>query len=397
MNLQRLTRRVSVAALTLVCAGMSLVSAADAGKAGVAYDLATAQKARNQVQANLSAGRTALAKQLGSANAASGGAQAAEAYANVNRAYPPSCLGSPIPFGLYANHLNNAAQAQIRLYGDPLGDAAEQAFSEIDTVTLFHVVCSSGTSASLLEIDRPCGTQCGTLYPVFPGISVVQGNNNLYIRLADDPNTFYATNFAFSPLVGSNVYVLENFYLGATQFDYNQAFVLTVDNLNANDPARMTSFYLPTYNPTQYSESALPLPISGYMTGNWYDPNHSGEGIQTEIGELGNGSSRFISVAWYTFDPSGVPYWLFGSGVFTPGDRSATATLGWSSGGGFAGNFGSSATQSLWGTFVVSFRDCNTMDFTYTTTGTSLPNYVPTGFGSKTWTRLTQMNGLTCE
>jgi hypothetical protein len=70
--------------------------------------------------------------------------------------------------------------------------------------------------------------------------------------------------------------------------------------------------------------------------------------------------------------------------------------LGYSYGGGFAGNFGASSTQKLWGTFNVQFPDCNTMKFSYQSTA-GLPNGVPVGAGSKTWTRLTQMNGLTCE
>jgi len=240
MNPQRLTWRASVAAFILVCATFSLSSVAGTATA-ITYDFATAQKARSQVQAHLIAGRATLTKQRSSVNAAtSGDAQPAEAFVNVDRAYPPSCLESPIALGLYTTNPNNALQAQITLYGDPLGDVAEQAFSEIDTVTLFRIVCSGGKSAALLEIDRPSGHDAA-LYPIFPGISVAQGNNNLYIRLADDPNTFFATNFAFSPLINSNVYVLENFYAGAEQFDYNQAFVLTVDNLNANAPASVSA------------------------------------------------------------------------------------------------------------------------------------------------------------
>ena len=398
MTPQNIARRASVAALTLACASFSLMSTAQPEKMMTgARDFSSGQKARSEMQAQITAGRAALAKQLGSANAvASGGTQPAETFANPQRAYPPSCLESPIALDLFVND-PNALQAQIRLYGDPLGDAAERAFSEIDTVTLFRVVCSSGKSASLLQIDRPSGHDT-TLYPIFPGVSVAQGANNLYIRLADDPNTFFATNFAFAPLVNSNVYVLENFYGGAEQFNYNQAFTLTVDNLNPQDPNRATAFPLPTYNPAQYSEALLPLPISGYMTGNWYDPNHSGEGIQTEIGELGNGSSRF-HFPWpgTRSIPAACRIGCSAAASFTPGARSATVTLGWSSGGGFAGNFGPSASQALWGTFVVNFPTCNAIHFDYQTTAVSLPNYVPQGSGSKIWKRLTQMNGLTCE
>ena len=391
MNLQNSMRRASVAALTLACAGISLASAASAGNA-VTYDFATAQKARSQVQAHLTAGRAAQAKQLGIANTASGGVQPAEAFANVDRAYPPSCLESPIAF--YANE-PNAVQAQIRLYGDPLGDAAEQAFSEVDTVTLFRVVCSSGKSASLLEIDRPTGHDT-TLYPIFPGVSVAQGSNNLYIRLTDDPNTFFATTFAFSPLENSNVYVLENFYFGNTQFNYNQAFVLTVDNLNSNDPARQTTFNMPTYNPAQYSESSLPLPISGYMSTNWTSPTQSGEGIVMQVYDDGDRATRTLAFAWFTYDDNGLPFWLFGEAdAFAIGTRSVTATTAYFRGGTFAGNNPSGVPPTIWGNVIISFPDCAHMNISYNGNASAVNG--PTGSGSRTFLRVADVNGLVCQ
>src|ERR1700676_1781343 len=103
MTPQRIMRRASVAALTLVCTGFSLSSMAQAEKMPSAHDFSAAQKARAEIQARIAAGRQMLAKQLGSATAvAPGDVQPAELFANPQRAYPPSCLGSPIPsrFGL---------------------------------------------------------------------------------------------------------------------------------------------------------------------------------------------------------------------------------------------------------------------------------------------------------
>ncbi|HZW51166.1 MAG TPA: hypothetical protein VFF05_04855, partial [Rudaea sp.] len=237
-----------------------------------------------------------------------------------------------------------------------------------------------------------------TYYPTLPAISVAQGSNNIYIRLANDPNTFFSTNYALDPLTQSDIFVLENFYNGSVQFDFNQAFTLTVDNLNSNDSNRFTDFAMPVYSPAQYPAALQPLPISGYLTGAWYDPNHSGEGIQVEVGEQGTpgtANDRYIVLAWYTYDTSGVPYWLYGEGNFTSGDRQALVTMVYSTGGGFAGNFGS-ATTPTWGTINVYFTDCNTMQFSYQS-ASGLPTGVPTGNGAKTWTRISQMNGLTCQ
>ena len=390
--------------LSRSAAAVVLAAAAIAQAAGTSavttpkLDLARAQKVRAQMQAQASQA-IASAQKSGVAGAKPGGTKAAELFANPDRAYPPSCLSSPMPFGMWQND-PNALTAQVNLIGDPYAGGSEATYFETDTIHLFRVVCTSGLSATLMEIDRPTANDGNTsLYPTLPAISVQQGSNNFYIRFVNDPNTFFSTNYALNPLINSDVFVLENFYGSSAQIDYGQALSLTVDTLNRSDPNRYTTFNLGAYNPAQYAQASQPLPISGYMTGNWYDKMHSGEGIQVEVGELqGSGGTvpRYIVVAWYTYDSSGIPYWLFGSGTFNAGDTSASVQLGYSSGGGFAGNFGSSATQAVWGTFNVQFPDCNTMRFSYQS-APGLPAGVPTGSGAKIWKRLTQINGLTCQ
>lgn len=361
-------------------------------------DLARAQQVRAQMQAQARQAM-ASAQKSGSAGAKPGGARAAELFANPDRAYPPSCLNSPMPFKMWQND-PNALVAQVNLIGDPYAGGSEAAYVETVKVYVFRVVCTSGKSATLVEIDRPTANEGNaSLYPTLPAISVLQGSNNLYVRSANDPNTFFSTTYALNPLVNSDVFVLENFYGSSTQIDYNQALSLTVDTLNRNDPNRYTTFNLPAYNPAIYPEASLPLPISGYLTGNWRDINHSGEGIQTEVieGDNADGSvSHYIAVAWYTYDSLGIPYWLFGSGSFNAGDTSATMQLAYYGGGGFAGNFGSAATPALWGTLSVQFPDCNTMQFSYQPTS-GLDSSVPQGSGTRIWTRATTINSLTCQ
>lgn len=381
----------AVAALGIATLAQAAVPAAAATPQ---VDLTLAQQARTQVQAQIT-GTKAAAMKTGVAGAKPGGTRASELFANPDRAYPPSCLNSPIPLGLWQND-PNALVAQIRLIGDPYAGGNEATYSETVKVYVFRVVCTSGLSATLLEIDRPASMDGNTsLYPTLPAVSVPLGSSQFYIRMANDPNTFFSTAYALNPLINSDVFVLENFYGGSIQLDYGKALTLTVDTLRVGDPNRLTTFNLPTYNPADYAAASQPLPISGYMTGNWYDKAHSGEGIQVEVGELqGSGNPRYISIAWYTFDPSGVPYWLFGSAPFNAGDTSATVSLGYTSGGSFGG--GASANPALWGTLNVRFPSCNTMQFSYQS-ASGLPAGVPTGQGSKTWTRLTQMNGLTCQ
>lgn len=360
-------------------------------------DLARAQQVRAQMQTQANQAKAAAMKS-GAAGAKPGNVKPAELFANPDRAYPPSCLNSPMPFGMWQNDPYNSYHRTINLIGDPLsGDPSERTYVEAVDVYAFRVACTSGHSAVLLEIDRP-SNHSTSHYPTFPGVYVTQGSvQDFVIRVADDPNTFFSTNYALNPLIQSDVFVLENFYGGSVQFDFDQPFTLTIDNLTTGTGHQIFDLPMGAYNPAQYPEAALPLPISGYMTGAWYDPNHSGEGIQVEVGEQGTpgtANDRYIVMAWYTYDPQGFPYWLYGMGSFTAGDRSAMVQMIYSTGGGFAGNFGNATTPD-WGTINVQFSDCNTMQFSYQSLS-GLPPGVPVGSNTKTWTRISQMNGLTC-
>ncbi len=339
------------------------------------------------------------------------GATPSEIIANQDRAYPPSCLQAPLLTGMFANDPARVSNT-ITLSGDAYGSTtAEQQYLESDTVTVFRVPCSGGTSALLLEIDRPSNLDGDTsVYPVYPAVYVnvdLSGvETGIALRTPKDPNTYLSDNVAGTPLYSSSVFVIENTYLSELQFDFNPAFALFVYNLlpTTNSNADTQEFDIPTYNPALYTAASQALPISGYLTGTWYDSTHSGEGIQTEVGEVGTaGTQRFLSVSWYTYDLTGTPYWLVGSGVVTldpttfVAPNTVSVTLPYTTNGGFAGDFGPSATKALWGTMQVSFPDCNTMVFTYDTTGTGIPSTVPTGTGTRTWKRFTTVNGLTCQ
>ncbi|HEX6834464.1 MAG TPA: hypothetical protein VF132_13085 [Rudaea sp.] len=361
------------------------------------------------VQVNMTAARKILAEQhaLSAASgaktaiSASGGSKAGEYYANVSRSYPPSCLNSPLPLGLWQND-PNALQTTLALPGDPVsGDANERAYSETVTITLFRVACSGGKSASLLEIDRPAGAST-TYYPVMPQVTISQGSVGAYtIRLADDPNTFFATTYALTPLFSSDVFVLENYYNPGTAnpVDYNQAFTLDVDNLVLNDANGVARFNVNAY---AAPANPAPMPLSGYLSSAYYDPAHSGEGLEVEIYDNGDSTTRTFFAAWYTYDPLGLPFWLTAQASFPITDTSGNLTNSlvnvptfYVTNGGFAGNFGPKATTNNWGTMSFSFPDCNHVTFSYNgNTGTVNG---PGGSGSKTWQRLATINSLTCQ
>jgi hypothetical protein len=328
------------------------------------------------------------AMQIKAARDAATAGQAGEYIVNSYRAYPPSCLNAPIPFSLYVND-PAAASKTVTLLGDPLSnDPNERAYTENVKVTLFRVPCGA-TSALLLELDRPANASA-QYYPIFPGVAF--SPTGYVPRVASDPNTWFSQVYANDPLFESTVVVFENY--STTQIlNFNQALSVAVDNLSGNAP---TTFTIPAYNPSAYAANALPLPISGYQSGNFYDPTHSGEGIQVEVGDVST-AQHFLTIAWYTFDDLGLPYWLIGSSSFPIGaTKVGPFPMYFGSNGGFAGNFGAAATFAAWGTITVSFPDCNTMQFSYASNA-GLPAGVPTGSGAKTWKRTTQLNGLTCQ
>jgi hypothetical protein len=304
------------------------------------------------------------------------------------RAYPPSCLSYPLP---------GVGDVEVQSAAPVVNTVDEQGHIvgiEQPAYFFWRTPCSSGRSALLGLFGRAAMYQGQWPAPLFPGITGTQGAiQNVPIRLAAEPNTAVSSLPAngFAVLV-SQSFVFENNPTGP-QFDFSKALEITIEG---NPPSTV---FLSAYDESAYPTASLALPITGYLTGNWYDPAHSGEGIQTEIGEFpeaGETMNRYLSVAWYTFDATATPYWLFGSGTFTAGDRSTTFDLSYVTGGGFAGTGSGSVQSKRWGSITVAFPDCNTMSFQYQS-ASDLPSGTPSGSGTKTWTRLTQINGLTCQ
>ncbi|HEY2395051.1 MAG TPA: hypothetical protein VGH81_03585 [Rudaea sp.] len=368
-------------------------------------DLPAIQSQRTAVRAQAAGAQAAV---RASRVATSGsGAPPAEYFANVFRAYPASCVNSPMPLGAYTSD-SHRFQATVNLIGDPYnGSAAEANYTEPVTITLWRVVCSNGfdssnnivyQSAVLLEFDRSA-SEGSTPYPTTPGISVAQNGNALNVRYADDPNTFFSAVYPVTPLFNSDVYVLENFFDSqTTQFNYNQAFTLTIDNFNLDDSNRITTWSVPAYNHANYADSALALPISGYMTSNWFDPNHGGEGILTQIFDNNDGATRTFTAAWYTFDQNGLPFWLYTQGTINIGDRTTgNVDTYYPTGGCFAGVGCSSAGFTKWGTVNFSFPDCAHMVFTFNGSPSANAPKGPTGNGTRSWLRIANVNSIVCD
>jgi hypothetical protein len=327
--------------------------------------------------------------------------------ANPFRAYPPSCLADPLP----TTPTHALASFPMQLYSrDDLGNPANP---ETVQITLWRVPCSSSgnhtpynvdggaNSALLMRIDRDSNNNTHTdHFPTFPQLSSDQGNSTgNYVRAAMEPNTVVSDGPYDSPIYVSTTYVLENYpddSLGYTYFNYN--FSLVIDPVFDFNCTGCQQVDINGYVPTQqdYPAAFQNLPIDGYMTSAWYDPAHGGEGFFVDIYDNGDGTTRTIFAAWYTYDANGIPFWLVAQGVASIGSNVfANVPVYYYSGGGFAGDF-SSVTSHDWGTMNIRFPSCAKMTFDYSGSADAIEGG-PSGTGTRSWQRLADINGLNCE
>jgi hypothetical protein len=336
--------------------------------------------------------------------------------ANPDRAYPPSCLSDPLP----TTPTGPAYGGTLPL--PAINQTTGAVTIENTTVSFWRVACSSAgqfyNSATLMRIQRAAGHEGDNANPVlFPDVRIAQTNgaNDIdfdddqlrdYVRLANEPNTIRSDYLPGSLLVSSQTFTLENFAAHPTCtgscFDFNLSFDVRFFNF-VSSGTNLYYMNVPLYDPDGSSYPAInqDQPITGYLSGNWYDPAHSGEGIETAIAEGpvdASGRAQIVVLfTWYTFDDFGLPYWLTGSAVVDPAHpRSVSIPTFYASNGGFAGNFGARIDADRWGTVTFGFPDCNTLEVGYAS-DPGLPEGVPSGSGSLTYTRLITVNGLTCE
>lgn len=380
-----------VAGLVLSVSAAVTVAPNAAPAAGAVLDAAAVTQARASVQALVSASRAAAVTR-----GVRGGDRPSDIVANPYRAYPGSCLNEGLGNYAFRQSPSDPApyQTQFTLQGDPLAGGTEASYSETVTITVWRVPCSkasngSGQSAVLLAIDRTCGACNSTsLYPVFPGVVVTQGTTSLYVRLAEDQNTWFDTTYPFDPVYSSSTWVLENYY-GSVQFDFNQAFAIAFNN--------SVQFNVSSYNPAQYAATSQSLPITGHMTSNWYDPAHGGEGMLTQIFDNNDGQTRTFTAAWYTFGTDGLPFWLYAQGSFNIGaTTTGSVDTYYPTGGSFAGT-GGSASFTKWGTITFSFPDCGHMSFAYNGTSGANAPVGPSGASQRTWIRIANVNSIVCD
>ena len=157
-------------------------------------------------------------------------------------------------------------------------------------------------------------------------------------------------------------------------------------------PSNSTSSASQVYFDDLYFQSTPPaastVKLGGYLSGNWYDPTHSGQGLQLEFTDQQN----TLLAIWFTFAPDGSGQrWIFGQGDYDPNTNEVTIYAQLLSGAKFPPLFNTADVQrQLWGKLTFVFTDCNHAQLVW---NGFLPGY---GSGTMPLTRLTSIRGTSC-
>ncbi len=246
---------------------------------------------------------------------------------------------------------------------------------------IYRVACPGGGAAVLVKF-RSTGLPSGRA----PTIVVVQGATTFSsVRYGIEPYTYFDGMGREENIDLGRVVVLNS-----NGIDYTAAMTIRIQGRSS------ATVEVPAFNPSLYPRASAPIPITGYVSGLYYDAAKPGEGMQVEV------AGETIVMTWYTFDGAGRPLWLVGAGPACPErfcfdlPSHSVVTLAAFTGGGFAGNFDPAAVRSeTWGTVRLEWDSCLSVLMTLTPThnGATLPSAT----GQRRWARLTTIGGARCD
>lgn len=216
------------------------------------------------------------------------------------------------------------------------------------------------------------------------------GDAHFRLRHTPEPNTKHRDVVTTRSLT---TYVIEETPGAPVATDLNDVFTLTVADQYGN---YITELDVGRFDPTRQSYPQLyaPLPINGLLNGIFMDPAHSGEGLNVQVLRAA-GDKRLIDVAWFTYDEDGRPFWLGGTAALADGANRVVVPMFHTSGGGFAGAFGSDVSRNRWGQIDLRFESCHEIAFSYS--GQKDGGRVPGGTGSRLWQRVARVDQLDCD
>lgn len=120
--------------------------------------------------------------------------------------------------------------------------------------------------------------------------------------------------------------------------------------------------------------------FGGELSGMWWVPTRSGEGLMLEFGDVGGRPHALVT--WFTY-ANGSQRWLAGSAPIAQGQSSVTIEVVRTSGADFGALFDPDAVvRTQWGTLTLTARDCQRMDLDWSTTDGASGALALTRFGS---------------
>lgn len=126
-------------------------------------------------------------------------------------------------------------------------------------------------------------------------------------------------------------------------------------------------------NVTCATGGTAPLDADFALSGNWYVPAQSGQGVYAEV----NPNAGTAFVAWYTYGPAGGATdvsgqrWYSAQGTFAPGARTLPMTVYETTGGRFDAITDPPSATCAVGTATLGFADCGAATLEYAFTGGS--------------------------
>ena len=252
------------------------------------------------------------------------------------------------------------------------------------TYGVYRKACPGGGAAVLVGFG-------GGATGVFPQIRIVQGSTSVNaIYNAEAYTNISAIDTTTSDVRDGAIIVLDSYGI-----DYTKALTVQITGTSPVVGGTRQVADLPDFDPSKYPDLSKGVPIAGYVSGLYYDPAHSGEGMQIEVLP-----GQVLTATMYTYDDSGNPLFLTGAAAlctscFTHATYSTTVTMNATKGGGFGGTSDSSKlTKPVWGTITFSWPSCSSVSMVLTATNTD-PT-LPKRSATLQWTRLTSVEYANC-
>jgi hypothetical protein len=128
-----------------------------------------------------------------------------------------------------------------------------------------------------------------------------------------------------------------------------------------------------TPNVTCVVSGTPPTNADSSLSGNWYDPNTSGQGFVLDVDPV----VPIVFLTWFTYAPNGQnggaagQRWYTGQGAFTPGSRTITLSLYETTGGVFDQPTPANQRTDPVGTATITFANCGSAQFQFSFTAGS--------------------------